>query len=71
VVKERKYGGEYMTNSTVSVKSANPCATQNFSVEDLKALNRIKKITGSGHNAEVKQKNGNLVVYDVEKTIAV
>ena len=39
-----------------------------FSKDDLRALSIIKRITSSGHSAEVKLKCGKLAVYDVEKT---
>lgn len=55
-------------NSTAEVR---PRASLNLSTEDLKALLCIKKITRHGHNAEVKEKDGVLVVYDVSKKKAI
>lgn len=37
--------------------------------EDIQTLEKIRKITRGGHNAEVKEKNGLLIVYDVDKKI--
>lgn len=37
--------------------------------EDIQTLEKIRRITRSGHNAEVKEKDGLLVVYDVDKKI--
>ena len=37
---------------------------------DAEVMDSIRRITGRGNNAEVKQKDGRLVVYEVRKRIA-
>ena len=52
-----------MTDKCASTGIASP----RFSQADLLALATIKKITRTGNNAEVKEKDGQLIVYDVKK----
>lgn len=60
-----------MENNSTTNAEVRPRIALNFTADDLKALLCIKKITRHGHNAEVKEKDGVLVVYDVSKKKAV